>query len=1040
LRPSQFTIIGASAGSGKTFAITKAYLKLVLSSKNNDAFKHILAITFTNKAVGEMKERIIQSLKNFSATSILTSGDPLFGALIEETGMTALQIHNRSKELIWHLLHNYGGFEVSTIDSFVHRIIRTFAKDLQLSGNFEVELDQDDLLSKAVDQLISKADATNDITPLLVEFALEKSNEDKSFDISYDLRNISKLLISEKDLPHIMQLQDKSSDDFRKWKEQLKASIQKKKENIQKAATEILSLMADNEVSTSDFIRGLGGFFTKLSQNDFSVNFTGAWQVQLEAGADLYLKKASEKSKASILSIQTAIAEGFLKIKDQLIALWLDQALFKNLIPLSLLKALQVSLNEIKAEENKILISEFNSIIKNEIKEQPSPFIFEKLGEKIKHYFIDEFQDTSLMQWANLIPLVDHSLSGEGNSATIVGDAKQAIYRWRGGDVDQFASLMSSRWNPFQAPINHKSLDYNYRSSRTIVNFNNEFFEHLKKLVFSDPEHARIFELSKQHIHNETEGYIDFQFFDSSDEAERDALYLESLQLSIKDCLERGYSYSDMCILVRKHKHGIAVAGYLAGLGLPINSSEALLLAKSTKVQLLLKTLELHQNPQNEALKVSFLYDLAALLEIKETHKFISQHLSEPLVDILSFNFKHIPTASFQSIDALPLFNLVEFHLEVFNFNRCPDSFVLSFLDEVLAHALKRDGDIGSFLQYFEQKKDKLSISTPGDRNAISVMTIHKAKGLEFPVVMFPFAEIDIYEDRNSHLWVPVDPSKQSGFSEAMLNVNKQLELLSPEAKILYETHKAELELDHINLLYVALTRPIKELYIIGKNDINSKGVNLKSFTGLFISFLQQKQLWNDQQNHYSIGIKQKASSSTIRAAQPLLEMLTTPRAVQQFQIITKSGSLWDSKQEASIERGNIIHKLLSYVKTTEDLPFALNQMLLDAQILPTDRKELERLCLDIINHPKLRAYYSQDYSIYNERDVLSQEGEVIRPDRLCIRGKEEAVIIDYKTGVQNPTHRAQMSTYMDAVSQMIFKQVKGYLVYTNKALEIVKI
>ena len=404
MRPSEFTIIGASAGSGKTFTVTKEYLKLLLTDQNNNAFRHILAITFTNKAVGEMKERIISTLKEFALSSILEGQHSMLELIVQESGLSVEHIHKRSKELLQHILHNYGGFEISTIDRFIHRIIRTFAKDLKLPPNFEVELDQDDMLSRSVDSLISQAKAEQEITTILVDFALDKSDEDKSFDIAYDLRNIAKLLVTEKDEPHILKLSHKNLDDFSSWKITLQKELKNLKLTLTSSAQNLVQLLANKGVEPSDLFRGLDTYLMKLSKGEV-VDFKGKWHLKMDEGVQLYPNKLEGTKKQAIDDLKADIATFYKESKGLIADLWFKSALHKNLTPLSILKSLQATLQTLKQDENKVLISEFNTLIKNEIKEQPTPYIFERLGEKFKHYFVDEFQDTSVMQWQNLLPL-----------------------------------------------------------------------------------------------------------------------------------------------------------------------------------------------------------------------------------------------------------------------------------------------------------------------------------------------------------------------------------------------------------------------------------------------------------------------------------------------------------------------------------------------------------------------------------------------------------------------------------------------------------
>lgn len=1040
MHPSEFKIIAASAGSGKTFAVTKAYLKLILSASNPDAFKHILAITFTNKAVGEMKERIIDTLKTFTLENTTPDKHPMLEMLIEETGLTSRDIQLKSKQLLTHILHNYGGFEVSTIDSFIHRLIRTFAIDLQLPQNFEVELKEDEMLSKTVDTLISELDVNNALTPILVAFALEKSDEDKSFDISYDLLKISKLLTSEKDHTHLENLKQKSLEDFRTWKQFLDKKHQSLQTQIANEASAVLDLLSSENIIHKDLLSGLGNFFVKLSSKDDDVSLDKVWQRKLLEDVDIYPKRLTNEQKSSIDAIQPRLKASFIKIKELLIPFWFNKALIKHLIPLSILKELRNTLVALKTEERKLLISEFNTLIKKEIQDQPTPYIFERLGEKISHYFIDEFQDTSILQWQNLIPLIENALSTENTTATLVGDAKQAIYRWRGGDASQFTELSSGRTAPFLREASSTTLEHNFRSCQTIVEFNNTFFKHVSQISLSNPVHQSIFENAQQKPNNTEDGFVKIELFTEDQDTSLGDQYGDAVVGTIKYCLERGYAYKDLCILVRKRQQGVEISKQLSEHSIPITSSETLLIKNSKKVQFVLNILRLSINPKDQLLKADWLYDLGDLLNISNKHEFISTHLNRPLESILSTHFENFHTSFMALRKSLPLYELVELLIQNLGFYKEADSHLQFFLDEVLEHSYKRGGDIPSFIEYFDENEEKLSISVPEDRDAVSIMTIHKSKGLEFPVVLFPYADTHIYEDRNPQLWIPISPKQNAGFEEALLTANSKMEYFSDEIHQLYQMYRSELELDHINLLYVALTRPKNELYVFCKNNHKKGASNTNYFNDLFISYLQDLGLWHEDQSVYTFGKPLKRAASILQEQEEQLQFVATSRLRNQFKIVTKSGLLWDSSQEQAIEKGNIIHRLLSLINTRSDIPFAMAQLRDEGILLESDFHSFNNLVQELITHDTLSPYFNEGFRIYNERDLIAPDGDILRPDRLCISQKQEAVIIDYKTGAPRSSHHEQLQKYQSVLNAMGFKNSMGYLVYINQDIKVIKV
>ncbi|HLT54249.1 MAG TPA: UvrD-helicase domain-containing protein, partial [Flavobacteriaceae bacterium] len=759
-----FTIYNASAGSGKTFTLVKEYLKILLRSKNQEAFKHILAITFTNKAVGEMKLRLIETLKQFSQTSILEQPNTMFTLLCEELNLDAKTLHLKSKTVLDAILHNYGAFDISTIDRFTHKIIRTFAKDLKLSLNFEVELDVDNLLNQAVDNLIAKAGSDKLLTKTLVDFALEKVDDDKSWDVSYDLNSIAKLLVKENDLPYLEALKHKSLEDFKALKESLTETISKAEKQIIESAQNVLDFIAECGLEHSDFSSGyLPKHFGNLSNGNFDIKFDNKWQQEIESKA-LYPARVKGSEALTMDRIQPQLVKAFYQTRDAVYQWGFYKAVYRNITPLSVLNAINQELEQIKLDENKVLISEFNSIISSEIKNQPTPFIYERLGEKFKHYFIDEFQDTSKMQWQNLRPLIANAIEqeqvGQNGSLMLVGDAKQAIYRWRGGEAEQFIDLYNKAVEPFHLEPKVENLDYNFRSFQEVIKFNNAFFEYLSRNAFENLDYGHLYQQSKQHAYHKEDGCVSLQFLSIERDDDKDLLYCDQVYKTVISCLENGYSQSDLCVLVRKNEQGVAVSNYLAEKGLRIISSESMLLNNSPQVRFLNDLLTLLVQPKNMEVKVSILYFLAKQFQITDIHAFISVRLQlsfEVLVrDLEQYNIQ------LQTRDLLQqtLFDTVETLARAFHLTKTSNAYIQFYLDTVLEFSERNTNDMASFLDYFDKKKEKLSIVSSEGQDAIRVMTIHKSKGLEFPVVIFPYAELNIYKEVSPKEWFPLEAEK----------------------------------------------------------------------------------------------------------------------------------------------------------------------------------------------------------------------------------------------------------------------------------------
>jgi len=1044
---SNFHIYNASAGSGKTFTLVKEYLKILLKSNSKESFKHILAITFTNKAVAEMKERIIETLKQFSSEDIIESPNSMFTIMCKELDIQPEALHNKSKIILNNIIHNYAAFDVSTIDGFTHRLIRTFAHDLKLPLNFEVELDQEALLYEAVDSLIAKAGSDKELTKVLVDFAIEKADDDKSWDVSFDFNLIAKLLINENDIPFIKTLKGKTLNDFKNLKTNLKKQIFTIENTIVKIADEVLTLIEECGLQFDDFSSSyLPKYFQKLASKNLSVGYNTKWQTDLIEKNSIYPKRVTEDIASIIDDIQPQLASVFINTKENVFQLKFLKAFYKNITSLSVLNAINSELKKIKDEQNKMLISEFNTIISKEIINQPTPFIYERLGEKFKHYFIDEFQDTSVLQWENLIPLMDNTLSGENlkqeqGTAMLVGDAKQAIYRWRGGRAEQFIDLFNKKTFPFHLKQNVETLPTNYRSFKEIISFNNSFFNYLSHNIFSNEDYSNLYNKgSNQNTFIEKKGCVNISFLEINKDENRDEVYPAKVLEIINTCIENRFNLNDICILVRKKKEGVAVAEFLSEHGIQIMSSETMLINNSPEVKFIDALLKLLIQPDDHEIKVKVLNYLAAKFNIDDKHQYLTNHITLSIFQLFNSFEDFSIYLNHNQLLQLPLYDLAETIVRDFKLVETSNAYVQFYLDFVLDYTQKQGSDLSGFLDTFEKKKNKLSIVSPESQTAVQIMTIHKSKGLEFPIVIFPYADLDIYKEINPKEWFPLDEEKYNGFSHTLINYNKDFENYGEIGKEIYSKHQSQLELDNINLLYVALTRPIEQLYIISKIDLNSKGeIKPNTYSGLFMQYLKHQQLLNDSQFTYTFGSEKKTSEDKDIIKQTIThqEFISTAKEDHHIKIITNAGYLWDTTQKEAIEKGNLIHHIMSHIKTKNDIDFVIADFINSGIINSEQASKLKQTITQIVLHPMLQDYYKSEYNIYNERDIISKNGSILRPDRLVINSKNEVSIIDYKTGLQNPKHKEQLQDYQDILEKMEYKVIHKILIYINEDIKI---
>lgn len=1038
MEPTSISIYNASAGSGKTFTLVKEYLKTILQSSNEGYYRHLLAITFTNKAVAEMKERLVQTLIKFSEEKSISEPPIIMLRISEEAGLSIEEIQIRSKKILRHLLHNYAAFSVETIDKFNHRLIRTFARDLKLVQNFEVSLDIDLLLEEAVDSLLSKTGQNKQVTNIILDFALQKTDDDKSWDVSRDIAQVSKLLFLETEADEVSLLKAKSLEDFLEFKKQLLLKKNLFDSNLKSAALTALQTFEENGLERTDFSGGyLWDYFTKLAEGKTNVTFGAAWQNTM-ADKPIYPKRVSSTVAATIDGLVPTIVSYFEETKSLFFNLALIENILKNITPLSVINLVNQEIEAIKAERNILPISEFNFLINQEIKNQPAPFIYERLGEKYRHFFIDEFQDTSKLQWENLIPLIDNALSQHSESIPgsllLVGDAKQSIYRWRGGLPEQFMGLYDDE-NPFAASQKQvMSLGTNYRSREEVINFNNQFFTFVSQ-YFATSKHQELYkEANNQNFNNKKEGYVKLEFIEKENKSISTETYSERVYQTIEEVLALNYSPKDICILTRKKDEGIALGAYLMERGIHVISSESLLLQSSPIVQLLMLSFKLALFPDNEEAKIYMLDGLHDILEIDDAkHTFFSKFLGTSEMKFSKTLMEYGIDFKLDQIRSLSVYESFEYIINQFDLSPTADAYLFGFMDLVFEFGLKPMADKLAFLEYWDVKKGKASIPASEGTDAVQLMTIHKSKGLEFPIVIFPFADIQLYDARRDTLWYPLK-EEEFNFSKALINFKTEIENYSSHGQQMYLAHRSQLELDNINLLYVTLTRAVDQLYVFSEMPSDSKKESPQNYNQLFMEFLKMKGMWDPNQAIYEFGQKtQRTSESKVQMAQIEPKYISSNPKDHNLYLVPADSYLLEPGLEDAIFSGNILHDTMAKIETHTDADRILNQLEARAILPKEDFDVLKSNIEKLLNHSELKNFYSGEDKIYCERDIITSTGRAIRPDRINIHQDGTATILDYKTGNAQAHHQEQLMVYESALVDMGFPVAQTILVYFEK-------
>ncbi|MEP0266762.1 UvrD-helicase domain-containing protein [Dokdonia sp.] len=1045
LSSHSLTVLNASAGSGKTYSLVKAYVTTLLTSENPKKYRQLLAITFTNKAVKEMKERILENLYAFSTYTV--SQDTIPTMLIQvsdEIGESPTTIAKRATQILNAILHNYAAFDVVTIDTLTHRILRTFSKDLEISGNFEVSLDSKTLHARAVDALIDAAGKNKHITNILVEFALQKADDDKSWDITKDLNDIARLLASENDAPYVEQLQLKTLEDFANLKKglgQLEISLKAK---IKNSATQHLERIHSLGLDETHFT---GKYFynhlIKLQKPTLEVDYKAKWKQDIDSYT-FYKKAEKQNIKDDIDSIRDQLIVCFKETKELFYKLQLILEFAKKVVPLSVLQLINKELQKIKEDENILLISDFNALIYKSLKDQPAAFIYERIGERYTNYFIDEFQDTSVVQWHNLIPLVDNTISSASNdtvknSLLLVGDPKQAIYRWRGGKAEQFIDLAQNK-HPFSIDdANIKQLDTNYRSYSEIINFNNTFFTYISSF-FSDTTYTSIYKTDNNQKYNHQEGgFVSLQFIEANTIQEADELYPEEVLKIITTVSEQGYLKSDICILTRNNRHGAHIAQYLTAHQIKVVSSESLLINSAPSVRFIHALLELQLQPNTPQITLKLLSFLVNKFEIKDIHDFYAQWAKVPTQEFIKGLEERGIYFSSAIFESLSLYEGVEYMVRVFHLKREADAYLFAYLNTVFEYTQKNNTGLIGFLNYWEEKKDTLSIVAPPQSDAVQIMSIHKSKGLEFDVVIYPYADSELYNNRNEHHWYPTEASHFAGFEHLLVGHKTDLSEYSTHGSFLYEERTSQQQFDAVNILYVALTRAVERVYVLSRfRESNTP----KTFSELFVSYLKHTDVWNGPDQSYTYGkenIKEKEVTNESKEI-VTIPFMSSSKESHNIYTITKAGFLWNEERQHAITYGNLVHELMAKIIDRQDLDHAVEEAILEGIISIKERESLKNVLSNVINHPELRSYFSRAHTVYNERQILSADGSLYIPDRIEILPDGHAVIMDYKTGIPSENHAYQVQQYAQLLTEMNITIKHLFLIYINKEVTIIKV
>lgn len=1040
-----FVIYRSSAGSGKTYTLVKEYIRLALSSESS--YRHILAVTFTNKAAEEMKTRIVESLISLSKGE----NNQLEEQLINEGVKGNIQF--KAAEVLQSILHKYSYFSVETIDSFFHKIIRSFARELSLPLGYNIELDDEMVLDKITEELLDDIGTRPELTRFIEDFMFYTIDENKGWNIDYRIKELAKEIFKERYWIK-KGTDERLADNIEKMESFITMLFKLKDEfenNLKEIAIKAHKLLEEHNLEIDDLKIHTFSFFSKLldkSNYPDKIEPLKTARKLINGEDNWYTQKSIKKieiKKVAEAGLTEYLAEGVNYYDSNLKDYFSARELVKTVHVLGIYKDLMDKLRDYRDENRLMVISDTNNLLMNVISGENSPFVYEKTGTVFKHFLIDEFQDTSTYQWKNFLPLVENSLA-ENNFSMIVGDVKQSIYRWRNGNMKLLLSEVQDNLSAFNETIEEKYLNENYRSKKEIIDFNNKFFAAAAyKLSEKSGDQGSYLMSSYNDVEQQSSaadsgGYVNITFIPRvDDETSPKVIAIEKTVEALKDALTHGYRQKDVMILTRNRADGIDTAHELMHQGFKVVSSESLLLTNSPKVKLLINILRYIIDKKDNIARTEILYHY--LVYIKN---------ESPNLDAIFNDYKNYENSMFSSqlpseffdeknkqrlnsqIYRLSLYELIEMLIRVFKLNDNNDAYMLRFMEAVMEFTTANSSDISAFLEWWNEKIDELSIVIPEQEDAIRVMTIHKAKGLQSPIVILPCAnwgtEIKYGQEV---IWVSSDQPPFNESSAFLVKAAKNLKNSHFEAD--YSEECALTRLDSINMLYVAFTRASERLYAFVPEIQDWSSYNIYKLIKDTLEGSDELNGNFTSENDFEFGER----TSHVMKDEPddiyyNAKGFISTRYSSNIIIKSAAGGLSIEKKkklEESKNKGRIIHEALSLIKYPEDAEEAINKLTINGYITADNEDEIMGELLNIFKMKEIKKWFSKEYEVKTESELILPDGSLYKPDRVLIKDKS-AIIIDYKTGKEHKEHREQVTTYANVLSDMGFTSVEKYLFY----------
>ncbi len=1100
-----FIIYRSSAGSGKTYTLALEYLTLALQQPT--AYRKILAVTFTNKATQEMKSRIVNFLNQLANGQ----NEPLRQELERRTGLVNATLIEQAQHVLRQLLHGYSYFAVMTIDSFFQKVVRAFAREMDLQAGFSIEIDQGKVLEEVIDQLLLTLgeQSHRKLRQWLTRFAEEKVETGQTWDFRRDIKTLAYELFKEDYKQQQAQEGASSTVDMTVTLQQLRTQQQQFEQQMAQYGQQALTVMERYALTVDDFAHGksgVAGYFLKLVD---ASGYEPGKRVLAAAGD---ATKWSSKSSQQREQIVTAAEDGLLTLLDEVLNYYQDRALvYYSCVELSrfvytygILNHLETQLQTYQRERDLMLISDAPLFLKDIIGQDDTPFIYEKIGTTYEHFLIDEFQDTSGLQWTNFRPLVENSLNA-GHRNLVVGDVKQSIYRWRGGDWQLLLEKIQQDVADYQTEV--RDLDRNYRSRRHIVDFNNALFTQLSELLYQTmvgrlneddvpDEGMRQFLLSRAEIvrHAYTQvgqqlppdyrgdwhGHVRIQLLEKEQLVEEEEethwkdYVKEQLPHMVETLQDQGYALQDIAFLVRNKREGREVAqtfmdykhqGHARqGYRYEVISPESLFLNASLTVGLLVDVLRFLDNPTDRIARGSVVHKYRRIRQLPQDSPTLHRIFAAAGVDRrktadeaeeLAAFYKELPSdfQRFQDyLNKLPLYELVENLIRIFDLGVTSETVYLqAFQDAVLNFTRVEQGDLHSFLQWWDERGQETSVQVAEAVDAMRIMTIHKAKGLQFRVVILPFCtwDTDHHPSQTNILWTRTltPPLQELG----LMPMRYSKKLINTVFRQDYYEELIRVHIDNLNLLYVAFTRAEECLYAFAPPKGSKNGYSLDSVANaLRQSFsspsLSDKHIalddhFDETDNVLELGVaphttqadyqKKTFSLTSYPSVRWRDRLMVRPTSHGYFNAVASNNSL-------TINLITLLRALLVRMEHAHELEQHLQDIYYERGITLAERERLQRHAEGTLKHPLLRKWYETEDTVKIQRTLLTGNQHYVCPDRVMI-DDEQATVVHFGLADEQAEHTKVVKQSCAVLQQLGYTLVKGYWVNVQ-ALEVVEV